>query len=126
MAAITLSTQAWALRYRPDHWQTMVFTVLSLSQLGHVLAIRSEREFLFSQGVFSNLPLLSAVFMTFILQLVVIYLPAANAAFKTQPLTLYELAICIIASAILFHAVEFEKWIKSLVGVKRQKTNTLT
>ena len=28
----------------------MVFTVLTLSQLGHVLAIRSERESLFSQG----------------------------------------------------------------------------
>ncbi len=124
MAAITLFTEAWALRYCPDHWQTMVFTVLSLSQLGHVLAIRSEKDFLFRQGVFSNLPLISAVLMTFILQLIVIYLPAANVAFKTQPLTLYELTFCIIASAVLFHAVEFEKWIKSFTSGRRQKNVT--
>jgi Ca2+-transporting ATPase len=124
MAAITLFTEAWALRYSPDHWQTMVFTVLSLSQLGHVLAIRSEKDFLFRQGLFSNLPLISAVLMTFILQLFVIYLPAANVAFKTQPLTLYELIFCILASAILFHAVEFEKWIKSFTSGRRQKNVT--
>jgi Ca2+-transporting ATPase len=114
MAAITLATEAWALRYEYEHWQTMVFTVLSLSQLGHVLAIRSEKEFLFRQGIFTNIPLLSAVLLTFVLQIAVIYLPAANAAFKTQPLNFDELVICIIASAVLFHAVEFEKWIKSL------------
>ncbi len=119
MAAITLFMQAWSLRYHPDHWQTMVFTVLSFAQLGHVLAIRSDKEFLWSQGVFSNLPLLLAVAATFVLQLLVIYLPAANIAFKTQPLTLYELTVCILASAILFHAVELEKWIK------RKKSPTL-
>ncbi len=39
-------------RCRPAHahWQTMVFTVLTLSQMGHVLAIRSERESLFTPG----------------------------------------------------------------------------
>ena len=36
------------------HWQTMVFTVLCLSQMGHVLAIRSERESLFTRAVFKQ------------------------------------------------------------------------
>jgi P-type Ca2+ transporter type 2C len=125
MAAITLTTEAWALRNEHDHWQTMVFTVLSLSQLGHVLAIRSEKEFLFRRGIFTNIPLLSAVLLTFVLQIAVIYLPAANAVFKTQPLSLDELVICIIASAILFHAVEFEKWIKSLKARNKLKINTM-
>lgn len=123
MAGITLSIEAFALHLQSAHWQTMVFTVLSLSQLGHVLAIRSEKEFLFRQGVFSNIPLLSAVFLTFILQMTVIYLPAANAAFKTQPLTWNELIISLLASAVLFHAVELEKWVKSLNAGKRQKIN---
>ncbi len=125
MAAITLFTEAWALRYEYGHWQTMVFTVLSLSQLGHVLAIRSEKEFLFRQGVFSNIPLLVAVLVTFILQIIVIYLPAANFVFKTQPLTWKELLSCVIASAVLFHAVELEKWIKSLKARNRQKMNVI-
>jgi Ca2+-transporting ATPase len=90
----------------------MVFTVLSLAQLGHVMAIRSDRDFLYRQGIFSNPPLLGAVLLTFLLQLGVIYLPFANELLKTQPLSLNELLICIGASALLFHAVELEKWIK--------------
>jgi P-type Ca2+ transporter type 2C len=111
MAGITLGTQAFAIN-NGYHWQTMVFTVLSLAQLGHVLAIRSEKEFLYKQGLFSNLPLIGAVFLTFLLQLIVIYLPAANIVFKTEPLTLEELSICIGVSALVFHAVELEKWLK--------------
>jgi Ca2+-transporting ATPase len=119
MAALTLGTQAWAVHRELEHWQTMVFTVLSLSQLGHVLAIRSERTFLYRQGIFSNKPLLGAVALTFALQMVVIYLPAANALFNTQPLSWQELAGCIGVSAILFHAVEAEKWWKQRRRKKR-------
>jgi Ca2+-transporting ATPase len=39
-------------------------------------------------------------------------LPFANEIFKTQPLSFKELIICLGASAILFHAVELEKWVK--------------
>ena len=112
MAGITLGVQAWAINAGLDHWQTMVFTVLSLTQLGHVLSIRSDREFLFQQGIFTNTPLLGAVLLTGGLQLMVIYLPLANEIFHTQPLSLNELGICVGASALLFHAVEFEKWLK--------------
>ena len=44
MAALVLGTQAWSLASASSHWQTMVFTVLCLSQLAHVLAIRSEHD----------------------------------------------------------------------------------
>ncbi len=119
MAGVTLGTQAWALGIGNSHWQTMVFTVLSLSQLGHVLAIRSDREFLYRQSPFSNLPLLGAILLTFILQLAVIYFPVANTIFKTQPLSLIELVICIGLSAIVFHAVEMEKWVKQQLYLKK-------
>lgn len=115
MAAVTLGTQAWALNNEMEHWQTMVFTVLSLSQLGHVFGIRSDRTFLFKQGFFSNLPLLGSVVLTFILQLSVIYLPFMNDIFKTAPLSLDELGICIVLSLVVFHAVELEKWVKMTV-----------
>jgi Ca2+-transporting ATPase len=36
----------------------------------------------------------------------------ANEVFKTQPLSLIELLVCLAASAIVFHAVEMEKWVK--------------
>ncbi len=112
MAGITLGIQAWTIHHQLAHWQTMVFTVLAMSQLGHVLAVRSDRTFLYKQGFFSNPALLLSVLLTFLLQMAVVYLPFMNAIFKTQPLTLTELGICIGGAVILFHAVEMEKWIK--------------
>jgi Ca2+-transporting ATPase len=88
----------------------MVFTVLSLSQMGHVLAIRSDRESLFKLGLFSNMPLLGAILLTFILQMATIYVPQLNPIFKTTPLSAGELAVTLLLSSIVFIAVEIEKW----------------
>jgi len=44
MAGITLSVEFWSTKMVNAHWQTMVFTTLCLTQLAHVLAIRSEKE----------------------------------------------------------------------------------
>ena len=114
MAGVTLATQAYALNNASAHWQTMVFTVLSFAQLGHVLAVRSDKTFLFKQGIFSNSLLLLSVLFTFCLQLGVVYIPFLNEIFKTQPLSLRELGFCILMSMIVFHAVELEKLIKRL------------
>lgn len=38
----------------------------------------------------------------------------ANDIFKTAPLSLTELGICLVASLIVFHAVELEKWINTM------------
>jgi Ca2+-transporting ATPase len=44
----------------------------------------------------------------------VIYVPAFNTVFKTAPLSLFELFICLAASAVVFIAVEIEKaWRRS-------------
>jgi Ca2+-transporting ATPase len=109
MGAVTLLTQAWALHDGSMPWQTMAFTVLTLSQLGHVLAIRSERESLFTQGLFSNKPLIAAVLITVALQMAVIYLPWFNAVFKTEPLSPLELGLCLLLSSVVFIGVELEK-----------------
>ena len=111
MGITTLGIQYWAINSENSHWQTMAFTVLCFSQMGHVMAIRSERESLFKIGVFSNKPLLGALFLTVILQLMLIYVPFFNTIFKTQPLSIYELAITIVVSSVIFWAVEIEKYI---------------
>ncbi len=112
MAALALATQAWFLATDSAHWQTMVFTVLCFAQLAHVLAIRSERESLFSQGLWSNPALLGAVCLPFLLQLATIYVPALNGVFKTAPLSLAELAWTFGTASVVFWAVEGEKWLK--------------
>jgi Ca2+-transporting ATPase len=112
MGAVSILTQAWFINGGNGHWQTMVFTVLCLSQMGHVLAIRSERESLFRQGLLSNKPLLLAFLLTLFLQLATIYVPLLNPVFKTQPLTLEELAVTLALSTVVFWAVELEKFFK--------------
>ena len=109
MGAVVLLTQAWALHGASAHWQSMVFTVLTLSQLGHVLAIRSERESLFTQGLFSNRMLIGALGLTFLLQMAVLYVPWLNPIFKTTPLSAGELAACLALSSVVFLGVEIEK-----------------
>lgn len=111
MGALNLAVMAWAYHSGSVHWQSMVFTVLTLSQMGHVLAVRSERESIFKQGFFSNLPLLMAVLVTFGLQMATLYVPLLNSVFKTEPLTAFELIVCLVISPAVFVAVEIEKWL---------------
>ena len=92
-------------------WQTMIFTVLTLSQMGQALAIRSERQSLFKQGLRSNNPLLGAVLLTFALQMLVIYWGPLQHVFGTQPLSMVELAIALAISSVVFWAAEIEKLI---------------
>ena len=109
MGGVSLLTQAWAIHTGSAHWQSMVFTVLTLSQMGHVLAIRSERESLFTQGVWSNRMLIGALLLTFALQMAVLYVPWLNPIFRTAPLSLGELAACMALSSVVFVGVEIEK-----------------
>lgn len=111
MAGVTLFTQYWAIRNH-WHWQTMVFSVLAFSQLGHVMAVRSDRDFLFKQGIFSNLPLILAVLGMIALQVLVIYVPLFNQLFHTEALNLPELLFCGGMGLVVFHAVEMEKLVK--------------
>ncbi len=117
MGAVSLFSQAWAIKTGHSHWQTMIFTVLCLSQMGHVLAIRSEKDSLFTIGIFSNIPLILAVMSTFVLQLATIYVPVLNRVFKTEPLTAEELIFCLALSSVVFIAVEIEKLIKRRVNL---------
>lgn len=112
IGAVCLGVQAWATHQGNEKWQTMVFTVLCISQMGHALAIRSDWKSLFQQGILGNKQLIGAILLTFSLQLAVIYVPFLQDIYRTHPLSLLELTICIALSSIVFWAVEIEKWIK--------------
>ena len=112
MAGLSLGTQAWAIHVGNPHWQSMTFTVLTLSQLAHVLAIRSEEESLFRQGLLTNRPLFVAVTLTVAAQLCSLYVPALIRLFRTTPLEARELFVCFAVASVVFVAVEIEKWIR--------------
>ena len=111
IGCLSIASQAWAISRDAAYWQTVVFSVLTFSQLFHALAVRSESASLFKLGLASNLPMLGAVLFTFGLQSMVIYVPALNPVFHTQPLPLTDLIACLLISSLVLFAVETEKWL---------------
>jgi Ca2+-transporting ATPase len=111
MTALALAVQGWTIGAGDAHWQSMTFTVLTFSQLAHLLAIRSERDPLFSRAMRGNRPLVAAIILTFGLQLCTLYVPWMQAVFRTAALTPLELLACIGTASLVFLAVELEKWL---------------
>jgi Ca2+-transporting ATPase len=116
MAGIALGAEAWSWHAGVAQWQTLVFTTLCFMQLGHVLAIRSERTSLATLGIFSNRPLAGAVALTVALQLAVVYVPVLNPIFGTVPLTAVQLGGAVAAAAAILSIVEVEKWLRRRAG----------
>ena len=111
MGVVSLGMGYWAWQTDRATWQTMLFTTLTLSQMGHALAVRSGRDSLFKIGLLSNKALLGAVLLTFVLQMAVVYAPFMQTLFKTVPLSSSELAISLVLSTVVFWGVELEKWL---------------
>jgi Ca2+-transporting ATPase len=118
IASLTLLSQYWALRTGSPHWQSMTFTVLTLSQMFHILSIRIERETTLGRNFFTNRVLIGSVGLTILLQTAILYSPVLNRVFRTHPLTGTELVASIILSSLLFPAVEIEKWIRRKVRAR--------
>jgi Ca2+-transporting ATPase len=95
-----------------QHGQTMAFTVLTLGQLFHVLAIRSESESIFSLGFSSNKQLLIVVLATAAIQVIAIYNPLMNSFFKTHPISSLEFLMCVAIAAAVGTAAEIDKFIR--------------
>jgi Ca2+-transporting ATPase len=112
LGLVCLTVDILAQSMPGDVWQTMVFTTLGLAQMGNALAVRSDRESLFTLGLLSNKALLGSVILTFLLQLAVVYIPFMQTVFETEPLTLAQLGISLAFSSVIFVAVEIVKLIK--------------
>jgi Ca2+-transporting ATPase len=115
MGFVSLGTGYWYWHQAHPGWQTMLFTVLTLAQMGNALTMRSEQDSLFRIGLLSNKPLLGAVLLTLGLQLAVIYLPVCQQLFSTISLSVSDLMISLGLSTIVFWGVELEKWLKSML-----------
>jgi len=90
-------------------WHTMVFTTLTMAQMGQALAVRSERDLLFEIGFFSNKQLIGAVLLTVLLQLGVIYLPFMQRIFETTALSFGNLVLSVALGAVVFVVAEVSK-----------------
>jgi Ca2+-transporting ATPase len=93
-------------------WRTMIFSVLTLSQLGNALALRSSTEPLWRLGVLSNPLLFVSVFATAALQLAVVYVPFLQRMFGTTPLGAKDMLLCPLLGAVVFVVLELRKVVR--------------
>jgi Ca2+-transporting ATPase len=100
------------------HWQTVIFTTLTLAQMGNALATRSERDTIWRIGFFSNPAMLGAIALTFVLQMAVIYVPFLQEIFDTTALSIPELVTSIGLGIGTFVIIEMVKWL-SFRGAKK-------
>jgi P-type Ca2+ transporter type 2C len=127
---------AWAIQdytlvhgKSPEEAQTgarsMVFMTMAFFQLFNALAIRSERQSLFTMSPSTNWYLYGAVGIAGLLQVAVIYFPPLQNIFKTSAVTGTELFVSLaVASSILF-AVEIEKGLIYLWSQKRMRSREI-
>ncbi|HEY5506193.1 MAG TPA: cation-translocating P-type ATPase [Coriobacteriia bacterium] len=82
------------------HAQTMLFTTVVLSQLLHAFNFRSETRTVFRLGSLKNRWLDAAFIGSMALHALVIYVPALQSLFHTQPLGLRDWVAVIAAASI--------------------------
>jgi magnesium-transporting ATPase (P-type) len=90
--------------------RTIAFTILAFTQMFEVMAIHAgDRSTFFREGFKRNRLLLYAVLSTFVLQLLVIYVPFFQDIFRTAPLSPIELLLTAVLGSTILFAVELEK-----------------
>ncbi|MCC7352171.1 MAG: cation-translocating P-type ATPase [Anaerolineae bacterium] len=90
---ITLTSFSIGLRWFPDNLfaaETMAFATLTFSELLRAYGARSERQSLFTMGIFTNRWMQVAVASSAIILLAIIYLPFLQPVFDSYPLSLRE------------------------------------
>ena len=90
-------------------WQTALFTTLVFAQLGMALSVRSEEQSLLRTGLLTNKPMLLAIVVTVLLQLVLIYWRPAQGIFHTTALSGRDLALSIGLGLLVILIVEIWK-----------------
>jgi Ca2+-transporting ATPase len=76
-------------------WQTMLFLVLGLGQLGVALAVRARR----TPGAERNPSLPAAVLLSAALLYAAVAVPPLRELLGTRPLTFVQLAVCVVTAA---------------------------
>lgn len=96
--------------------RTACFIVLSCSQLFHSFNCRSMNKSLFTIGVFSNKKLVAAALISFILQMLVVYIPFLQTIFKTEALRLFDWVLVLVISSLPLWAMELVKILRSIAA----------
>lgn len=113
---ITIATiSAFLIGYTTDSYivgQTMAFTVLAISQMLHAFNQRSNSDSIFTKGNGHNKYLFFALLSSFVLLLIILFVPVIRNIFSLTILKPIEWAITIGLSILPVIFVEITKFIK--------------
>ena len=113
---ITIATiSAFLIGYNTDSYivgQTMAFTVLAISQMLHAFNQRSNTDSIFTKGNGHNKYLFFALLSSFVLLLIILFVPVIRNIFSLTILKPIEWAITIGLSILPVIFVEITKFIK--------------
>ena len=109
----TLFVFLLGLRYGSDLTtaRTMAFTTLVTAQLFFVFSCRSEQLSLFRINPFSNLYLILAVILSFMMHYLVVYVPVLQQLFKTTALTMGQWSLIVLVASSSTFVVEAAQFI---------------
>jgi magnesium-transporting ATPase (P-type) len=112
MAMVAFASDLWAARQglSTEASRTLVVNAIVAMEIGYLFAARQARVSGFSAEGFRGTPAIwTGISIVVAAQLLLIYAPPLQAAFGTAPLGVTELALCVVAGALLLVAVEIEK-----------------
>ena len=95
-----------------DRARTGAFIVLACSQLFHSFNCRSMNLSLFKIGIFSNMNLIYAAGVSFLLQVAVVTIPFLGVILKVERLSLLEWVWIVALSTFPLWAMELVKFLK--------------
>ena len=99
--------------------RTIAFTTLILAELVRAYSSRSERYSVVKLGVFSNRTLVAATFVSFVMMLLVVYVPFLQPIFKTHGLNLRDWLVILSLCSIPLLAGEINKMVLSKLASKQ-------
>jgi sodium/potassium-transporting ATPase subunit alpha len=104
----------WGTMLPPHHElylqaTTACLTAIVITQIGNLLACRSDRESLSSIGFFTNKLIFSGILLSIILQIFIVYHPFGNKVFGTAPIGLDVWLVLLPFGAFLLFAEELRK-----------------
>jgi Ca2+-transporting ATPase len=108
IAALTLGVGYLYYVLGDKTWQTMMFTTLAFTQVGHALGLRAAGEKLID-NLRANPAIIGVTVLTILLQLAAVYVPFLDTFFEVVPLSAANFGLCIVLGGLVWGAVEIEK-----------------
>jgi Ca2+-transporting ATPase len=114
IAAITLAVGFFYYEPGEKTWQTMMFTTLAFTQIGHALGLRASVERArgwrsIGAALRANPAIVGLSALTILLQVAAVYVPFLDEFFEVVPLSAPEFGLCVVLGGSVWVAVEIEK-----------------